>query len=93
MKPGQTVSISGYDLLFDGMSMRQGPNYRDLVVSRSAVAAMSSAATRRTFPSRSNTRTEAALMARGLSQLYVSLATRRPPARARCASITSRSCC
>ena len=42
MKPGQTVSISGYDLLFDGMSMRQGPNYRDLVVSRSAVAAMSS---------------------------------------------------
>jgi cytochrome c-type biogenesis protein CcmF len=28
---------------------------------------------RRTFPSRANTRTEAALLARGFSQLYVSL--------------------
>ena len=31
MKPGQTISLAGYDLRFDGMTTQQGPNYRDLV--------------------------------------------------------------
>ena len=31
MKPGDSVSLRGYDLTFDGMVPRQGPNYRELV--------------------------------------------------------------
>ncbi len=32
MKPGQTISISGYDFHFDGhRPAQQGPNYRDQV--------------------------------------------------------------
>jgi cytochrome c-type biogenesis protein CcmF len=77
MKPGQTVSISGYDLHFDGMTTVPGPNYRDQVarftVRRGGATVGVMEPSRRTFPSRSTTRTEAALMARGFSQLYVSL--------------------
>ena len=31
LKPSQTVSLSGYDLSFDGLVQRSGPNYRELV--------------------------------------------------------------
>ncbi|MPZ37538.1 MAG: heme lyase CcmF/NrfE family subunit [Rhizobiales bacterium] len=77
MKPGQTVSISGYDMHFDGMSTQQGPNYRDQVArftvrrGNDVIGVMEPS--KRTFPARSTTRTEAALMGRGFSQLYVSL--------------------
>ncbi len=77
MKPGQTISISGYDFHFDGMTTQQGPNYRDQVTrftvrrGNDVVGVMEPS--KRTFPSRSTTRTEAALMARGFSQLYLSL--------------------
>ena len=30
LKPGATVSLRSYDLTFDGMAERQGPNYREL---------------------------------------------------------------
>ena len=31
MKPGQTVSVRGYDLTFDDLVSRPGPNYRELI--------------------------------------------------------------
>jgi cytochrome c-type biogenesis protein CcmF len=31
MKPQETISIRGYDLSFDGLVSRQGPNYRELI--------------------------------------------------------------
>src|SRR5207248_2088933 len=31
LKPGESVSVRGYDLTLDGMVPRQGPNYRELV--------------------------------------------------------------
>ena len=31
LKPSQTVSLSGYDLTFDGSVQRRGPNYRALM--------------------------------------------------------------
>jgi cytochrome c-type biogenesis protein CcmF len=77
MKPGQTISISGYDLHFDTMTLQPGPNYREQVATftvrrgNDLIGVM--APSRRTFPSRSTTRTEAALMARGFSQIYLSL--------------------
>src|SRR6516225_6506276 len=33
MKPGDSVKIAGYDLRFDTLKERQGPNYRELVAS------------------------------------------------------------
>jgi cytochrome c-type biogenesis protein CcmF len=82
LKPGQTISAGGYDLHFDGLATRQGPNYRDLVgrftVRRGGDATGIMEPSKRTFPSRSTTRTEAALMSRGVSQLYLSLGEAGP---------------
>jgi cytochrome c-type biogenesis protein CcmF len=82
MKPGQTISISGYDFHFDGMTTQAGPNYRDQVtrftVRRGDDVLGVMAPSKRTFPSRSTTRTEAALMGRGFSQLYLSLGDLSP---------------
>ena len=78
LKPGGSVDIAHYQLTFDGMFTRPGPNYRDLVghftVRRAGgeiVGFMEPS--RRTFPSRNMATTEAALMTRGASQLYLSL--------------------
>jgi cytochrome c-type biogenesis protein CcmF len=82
MKPGQTIEISGYDIRFDGVTSEPGPNYRDQVarftVQRGNDVVGVMEPSRRTFPSRSTTRTEAALMASGFSQLYVSLGEQSP---------------
>ncbi|MFL5213451.1 MAG: heme lyase CcmF/NrfE family subunit [Microvirga sp.] len=77
VKPGQTLELRGYELRFDGLEERQGPNYRELAgrftVSRNGetIAVMEPA--KRSFPARENATTEAALMTRGFSQLYLSL--------------------
>ena len=80
VKPGQTLELRGYELRFDGLDERQGPNYRELAGSFTvrrdgeAIAVMEPA--KRSFPARENATTEAALMTRGFSQLYLSLASR-----------------
>ncbi|HEX5508650.1 MAG TPA: heme lyase CcmF/NrfE family subunit [Pseudolabrys sp.] len=77
LKPAQTVSISGYDLTFDGLVPRDGPNFRELAakftVREGGVPIGIMQPSKRSFPSRSMTTTEAALMTRGPSQLYLSL--------------------
>src|SRR5262245_37490663 len=77
LKPGETVSLRGYDLTFNSLLPRQGPNYREQVAKftvrsdgRELDVLESS---KRSFPAPNRVRTEAALMTRGLSQLYVSL--------------------
>jgi cytochrome c-type biogenesis protein CcmF len=73
----QSVSISGYDLTFDGLVPREGPNYREQVAKftvRSGGEVIGEMTpSKRTFAARGTTTTEAALMTRGVSQLYVSL--------------------
>jgi cytochrome c-type biogenesis protein CcmF len=77
VKPGQTLELRGYELRFDGLEQRQGPNYRELAgrftVRRDGetIAVMEPA--KRSFTARENATTEAALMTRGFSQLYLSL--------------------
>ncbi|MFL5210929.1 MAG: heme lyase CcmF/NrfE family subunit [Microvirga sp.] len=77
VKPGQTLELRGYELRFDGLEERQGPNYRELAgrftVSRNGetIAVMEPA--KRSFPARENATTEAARITRGFSQLYLSL--------------------
>jgi len=82
LKPGQTISIRRYDLRFDGVTTRQGPNYRDLAAHFTVrrhgefVGVMEPA--KRSFPSRGTAVTQTALMTRGVSQLYLSLGDPNP---------------
>jgi len=77
LKPSQTVSLSGFDLSFDGLVQRSGPNYRELVgkftVRQGGVPIATMEPAKRSFESRATTTTEAALLTRGFSQLYLSL--------------------
>ena len=70
--------MRGYDLTFDGLVPRQGPNYRELIaqVHRAQRRRCHRHAwSRRSAPSRraAMSTTEAALLTRGVSQLYLSL--------------------
>ena len=82
LKPGQSISIRRYDLHFDGVSTRQGPNYRDLAahftVRRHGELIGVMEPTKRSFPSRGTAVTQTALMTRGVSQLYLSLGDPNP---------------
>jgi len=77
LKPGEVVSLRGYDLTFDSLLPRQGPNYREQVAKFTVrsdgreLGVLESS--KRAFAAQNRVRTEAALMTRGLSQLYVSL--------------------
>jgi cytochrome c-type biogenesis protein CcmF len=77
MKPGAIVSLRSYDLTFDGTVTRQGPNYRETIakftVRQNGTVLGTVEPSKRTFPSRQSSTTEAALMTRGVSQLYLSL--------------------
>jgi cytochrome c-type biogenesis protein CcmF len=82
LKPNETVSIRNYDLQFDGVVPRQGPNYRELVgkftVRRNGEVIGALEPAKRNFPTRGMATTEAALMTRGASQLYLSLGDPNP---------------
>jgi cytochrome c-type biogenesis protein CcmF len=77
VKVGQSISLSGFELTFDGLVQRLGANYRELggkfTVRQGSVAVATMEPTKRSFASRETTTTEAALMTRGFSQLYLSL--------------------
>jgi cytochrome c-type biogenesis protein CcmF len=78
IKPGESLDIAHYRVTFDGVFNRAGPNYSDVVghftvrrVGGELVGSIEPS--RRTFPARGMATTEAALMTRGVSQLYLSL--------------------
>jgi cytochrome c-type biogenesis protein CcmF len=77
LKPSASLSIAGYALTFDGVVPRQGPNYREIVakftVRQGGVVVGTMEPSKRSFVARGTSTTEAALMTRGLSQLYLSL--------------------
>ena len=77
VKPGEVLSLAGYDVKFDGLAQRPGPNYRELVghftVRRGSGVVGVMEPSKRSFPARETSTTEAALMTRGASQLYLSL--------------------
>jgi cytochrome c-type biogenesis protein CcmF len=78
IRTGDSLDIAHYRLTFDGGFYRAGSNYRD-VVGRFTVRRMNGELigtmepSRRTFPARNMATTEAALMTRGVSQIYLSL--------------------
>ena len=79
LKPAQTVSLSGYDLTFDGLVQRPRPELSRRWSAKFTVREGGSVdrrdGSRRSAPSpsRAMTTNEAALMTRGVSQLYLSL--------------------
>jgi cytochrome c-type biogenesis protein CcmF len=82
VKPGQTISLSGYDLTFEGLTQQPGPNYASVVANFSVreggtiIGAMRPS--KRSFTAREQTTNEAALMMRGPGQLYLSLGDDEP---------------
>jgi cytochrome c-type biogenesis protein CcmF len=77
MKARDTVSIADYQLTLNGLTERQGPNYRELAavfsVSTDGDPLGNMTPSKRSFTTRGMSTTEAALMSRGFSQLYISL--------------------
>jgi cytochrome c-type biogenesis protein CcmF len=78
MKAQDRVNVAGYELKLEGLTPRPGPNYRELAASFSVsldgepLGVMTPS--KRTFTTRGGmSTTEAALLRRGVSQLYVSL--------------------
>ena len=77
MKPNDVANIAGYELKLDGVTQKQGPNFREQIaqfsVSLDGAPLGVMAASKRNFTTRASTTTEAALLTRGFSQLYISL--------------------
>ncbi|MGQ0683909.1 heme lyase CcmF/NrfE family subunit [Bradyrhizobium sp.] len=77
LKPDQVARVAGYELKLEGLTQRQGPNFRETLAQFSVsldgrpMAAMTPS--KRSFTTRGMSTTEAALLTRGASQLYVSL--------------------
>ena len=82
MKAGDSVNVAGYELKLEGLTPRPGPNYRELAASFSVsldgepLSVMTPS--KRTFTTRGMSTTEAALLRRGVSQLYISLGDTTP---------------
>ncbi|MBR0738444.1 heme lyase CcmF/NrfE family subunit [Bradyrhizobium liaoningense] len=77
MKQNDVAHVAGYDVKLDGLLQRQGPNYREMIaefnVSRDGEKLSVMAPSKRNFTTRGSSTTEAALLTRGASQLYISL--------------------
>ncbi len=82
LKPGDKVAIRNYDITFERTFNRTGPNYTELAaaftVRRHGEIVGFMEPSKRNFASRQTTTTESALMARGVSQLYLSLGDINP---------------
>lgn len=77
MKPGDVAQVGGYEVKLDNITQQQGPNFREQVtqftVARDGKVIGVMAPSKRNFSTRGMSTTEAALLTRGVSQLYVSL--------------------
>jgi cytochrome c-type biogenesis protein CcmF len=77
MKADATAKVAGYELTLEGLTQRQGPNYSEMLA-RFAVKLDGQlldvmTPSKRNYPARASSTTEAALLSRGASQLYISL--------------------
>ena len=77
MKPNDSAMVGSYEFKLNGLSQRQGPNYREVFasfsVSQQGAVLGTLTPSKRSFATRGMSTSEAALMTRGVSQLYVSL--------------------
>jgi cytochrome c-type biogenesis protein CcmF len=77
MKVNDVAKLAGYELTLKDVTQGQGPNYRESVarfkVTRGGDEIGTMAPSKRNFMARQSSTTEAALLSRGASQLYISL--------------------
>ena len=77
LKQGETVVSGPFELEFEGLKPHAGPNYNELqgrfAVSRNGQAIGTITSAKRVYTARQMPTTEAGIMTRGASQLYVSL--------------------
>jgi cytochrome c-type biogenesis protein CcmF len=77
MKPNDVAKLAGYEVRLDDVTQQQGPNFRASVarftVSKNGAAIATMTPSKRNFAARQSSTTEAALLSRGASQLYISL--------------------
>src|SRR6202007_2866101 len=77
MKPNGVAKIAGYELKLDAVTQRQGPNLREMIaqftVTLDGKTLSVMTPSKRNFTTRGSSTTEAALLTRGASQLYISL--------------------
>jgi cytochrome c-type biogenesis protein CcmF len=82
VRPSDKITLGQYEFTFDGMVNHTGANYREtaakFLVKRHGELIGMLEPSKRTFSSRGTTTTEAALLTRGFSQLYVSLGDQQP---------------
>ncbi|UZE47556.1 heme lyase CcmF/NrfE family subunit [Rhodopseudomonas sp. P2A-2r] len=82
MKPNEVAKIAGYELRLDDVTQRQGPNFREMIatfgVSQGGDKLSVMTPSKRNFTTRQSSTTEAALLSRGFSQLYISLGDTAP---------------
>jgi cytochrome c-type biogenesis protein CcmF len=77
MQPGDVAKVAGYELKLDGVTQRKGPNFSEMMahfdvgLDGRPLSAMTPS--KRNYPARGSSTTEAALLSRGASQLYISL--------------------
>jgi cytochrome c-type biogenesis protein CcmF len=77
MKPNDVAQVGGYSLTFEGTTQQQQSNYREQIARFTVrsdgqpIAVMTPS--KRNFTTRASSTTEAALLTRGASQLYISL--------------------
>jgi len=77
MQPKDVVTVGGYHVRLDDVTQQQGPNYREAVshftvmLDGKTIGIMTPS--KRNFATRAMSTTEAALLTRGVSQLYISL--------------------
>ncbi|MGY4508107.1 heme lyase CcmF/NrfE family subunit [Bradyrhizobium sp. USDA 3650] len=77
MKQNDIAHVAGYDVKLDGLFQRQGPNFHEMIaefnVSSDGEKLSVMTPSKRSFTTRGSSTTEAALLTRGASQLYISL--------------------
>jgi cytochrome c-type biogenesis protein CcmF len=77
MKPDDVAKVAGYELKLDGLTQRQGPNFHEMIaqftVNLDGQKLSVMTPSKRSFTTRGSSTTEAALLTRGASQLYISL--------------------
>jgi cytochrome c-type biogenesis protein CcmF len=77
VKAGDVVTIAGYQAKLESVAQRQGPNYREQVarfsIQHDGTPLEDLTPSKRNFTARGAATTEAALLTRGFSQLYISL--------------------
>jgi cytochrome c-type biogenesis protein CcmF len=77
MRPGDTMPVAGYTLQFEGLQPHRGPNFTEeqgrFTYFRGGVRAGEIVSSKRLYTARQMPTTEAGIVTRGFSQLYIAL--------------------